>query len=87
MAHAGWTRRLRLTFVAAAPLVVGCPLLPQTFNPVPSDPALSQGSYRHPAGGKTLTLFGGAGSGAFRGPTDRALDAVDHLRPGGELPL
>jgi hypothetical protein len=67
MAKTIWARRLRVVAFAAAPmLVVGCPLLQGRFDPLPDDPALIQGSYQHPAGGKTLTLFGGAGSGAFR---------------------
>jgi hypothetical protein len=41
-----------------------------TYEPATGDPALDLGSYRHPAGGKTLTLFGGAGSGSYRGPGD-----------------
>jgi hypothetical protein len=46
------------------------PLHLQTFEPAADDPALVLGSYTHPAGGKTLTLYGGAGSGAYRGPGD-----------------
>jgi hypothetical protein len=41
-----------------------------TYAPDPSDPALELGTYQHPAGGTTLTLFGGAGSGSYRGPGD-----------------
>lgn len=41
-----------------------------TYEPAPNDPALDLGSYQHPAGGNTLTLFGGAGSGSYRGPGD-----------------
>lgn len=41
-----------------------------SFAPLPDDPALDFGQYQHPAGGKTLTLFGGAGSGSYRGPGD-----------------
>lgn len=41
-----------------------------TFAPDPNDPALDLGTYQHPAGGKVLMLFGGAGSGSYRGPGD-----------------
>ncbi len=41
-----------------------------TYEPDPNDPALDLGIYQHPAGGKILTLFGGAGSGSYRGPGD-----------------
>jgi hypothetical protein len=41
-----------------------------TYEPAPDEPALDLGSYQHPAGGKVLTLFGGAGSGSYRGPGD-----------------
>lgn len=41
-----------------------------TYEPDPIDPALDLGTYQHPAGGNTLTLFGGAGSGSYRGPGD-----------------
>jgi hypothetical protein len=41
-----------------------------TYEPDPNDPALDLGVYQHPAGGKILTLFGGAGSGSYRGPGD-----------------
>src|SRR5262245_21044978 len=37
-----------------------------TFDPRPGDPDLALGSYTHPAGGDTLTLDVGIGSGAFR---------------------
>lgn len=69
-----WKRRLCVTALATAPLVSGCPLLETTFNPQPDDPELIQGTYTHPAGGKTVTLFGGAGSGAFRGRGDSPFD-------------
>lgn len=42
-----------------------------TYEPDPNDPALDLGSYQHPAGGNVLTLFGGAGSGSYRGPIRR----------------
>jgi len=42
-----------------------------SFSPADNDPALDLGSYTHPAGGNTLKLFGGAGSGSFRWPYDR----------------
>jgi len=43
----------------------------ESFSPAENDPALDLGSYTHPAGGNTLKLFGGAGSGSFRWPYDR----------------
>jgi len=56
LAHAG---------MAAAEEIVA------SFRPAENDPALDFGSYTHPAGGNTLSLFGGAGSGSFRSPHDR----------------
>jgi hypothetical protein len=41
-----------------------------TYEPADAEPALDLGTYQHPAGGKVLTLFGGAGSGSYRGPGD-----------------
>ncbi|WP_404359318.1 esterase-like activity of phytase family protein [Methylotuvimicrobium sp. KM1] len=41
-----------------------------SFEPAIDDPALDLGVYTHPAGGNTLSLFGGAGSGSYRGPGD-----------------
>lgn len=66
------TRRFGMAGVVllAGALFIGCPFGPQSFDPRPNDPELVQGSYRHPAGGKTLTLFGGAGSGAYRSKSD-----------------
>jgi hypothetical protein len=80
------TRRLCLAALAAAPLVAGCPLLPSVFNPVPGDPDLAQGSYTHPAGGRTLTLFGGAGSGAFRGRGDTPFEVWTTSDRGANFP-
>jgi hypothetical protein len=61
--------------LAAAALLARTPVQAQqivrTFAPAPDDPALDLGTYQHPAGGKTLKLFGGAGSGSYRGPGDR----------------
>jgi hypothetical protein len=36
-----------------------------TYEPADAEPALDLGTYQHPAGGKVLTLFGGAGSGSY----------------------
>jgi hypothetical protein len=80
------SRRFCLAALAAAPLVAGCPLLPSVFNPVPGDPDLAQGSYTHPAGGKTLTLFGGAGSGAFRGRGDSPFEVWTTSDRGANFP-
>ena len=41
----------------------------ESFDPVP-DPGLALGTYTHPAGGTTLQLNVGIGSGAYRGPFD-----------------
>jgi hypothetical protein len=59
-----------ISLIALAPLASGQAIV-ATHEPDPADPALDLGSYTHPAGGKTLTLFGGAGSGSYRGPGDR----------------
>jgi hypothetical protein len=40
------------------------------FEPEPGDPDLALGQYTHPAGGPTLDLSIGIGSGAFRSPFD-----------------
>jgi hypothetical protein len=42
----------------------------ESFDPVPGDPDLVLGTYTHPAGGKTLDLTVGIGSGVFRSPFD-----------------
>jgi hypothetical protein len=42
----------------------------ESFDPVPGDPDLVLGTYTHPAGGPTLDLSVGIGSGAYRGPLD-----------------
>jgi hypothetical protein len=42
----------------------------ESFDPVPGDPDLALGSYTHPAGGPTLDLSVGIGSGVYRGPLD-----------------
>jgi hypothetical protein len=56
---------LVLTAVAASDEITTEP-----FDPVPGDPALTLGVYTHPAGGKTLNLTVGIGSGAARSPFD-----------------
>lgn len=61
---------LGLGALAYAGAVLADGLQIQTYDPKPSDPALDLGEYTHPAGGKTLKLFGGAGSGSYRGPGD-----------------
>src|SRR5688500_15866754 len=54
----------------AMPLQAGDPgeIRIDSFDPKPGDPDLALGSYTHPAGGDTLPLSVGIGSGAFRPP-------------------
>ena len=80
------SRRLCTIALATIPLVAGCPLLPDVFNPRPDDPELPQGTYTHPAGGKTLTLFGGVGSGAFRGRGDSPFEVWTTSDRGANFP-
>lgn len=56
---------LVLVLTAAAMSLVSL----ESFEPVP-DPDLALGTYTHPAGGTTLDLRVGVGSGAFKGPFD-----------------
>ncbi len=56
--------------LAAAAFGAAAQEIVATYEPVEGDPKLDLGTYRHPAGGKTLRLFGGAGSGSYRGPGD-----------------
>ncbi len=65
----------RALSLGASALVLASGALAQeivaSFVPEESDPALDLGSYQHPAGGRKLALFGGAGSGSYRRPGDR----------------
>ena len=67
-------RSVRAVSVAAALLlllttVAMSVVATEPFDPVPGQPE-PLGTYTHPAGGKTLTLSVGIGSGAFRSPFD-----------------
>lgn len=48
------------------------PRIVATYAPAIGEKKLDLGTYTHPSGGKTLNLFGGAGSGSFRGSVDPA---------------
>jgi len=65
---------LKRTLAGASLLVLATGALAQeivaTYEPAADDAALDLGTYQHPAGGKVLSLFGGAGSGSYRGPGD-----------------
>lgn len=56
----------------------------EPFDPQPGDPELNLGSYTHPAGGTTLDLSVGIGSGAFRTPFD-PLNLFAILVPHGRI--
>jgi hypothetical protein len=62
---------LVLVLAATAMSLVGL----ESFDPEP-DPELLLGSYTHPAGGTTLDLRVGIGSGAYRGPFDLFPSAI-----------
>lgn len=65
---------LKRTLAGASLLVLASSVLAQeiiaTYETADGDVALDLGTYQHPAGGKVLSLFGGAGSGSYRGPGD-----------------
>jgi hypothetical protein len=67
-------KKMIRTLVGAAILAqatsVSAQEITASYEPAVDDPALDLGTYTHPAGGKTLSLFGGAGSGSYRGPGD-----------------